>query len=164
MEDILTYLIVFGLIIGGVAVWQFRRGKPRPYILSIQYYPELQLRVLVQKQEGKTKDLAVHLQSTQTMGLQDVFVELISKSRNFERVALSRVHTSHEFPLTLKAGQSVTFTYPFDAFKHHLQHNAFSFKTFRLVAEDLNGKKYKSHELAFNKNWVIYRPDTGTFN
>lgn len=164
MEDILTYIIVFGLIIGGVAIWQLRRSKARPYVLSTQNYPELQLRVIIQKQEGKTKDFVIQLSSSQELSLDNVFIELISKSRAFEKIDDGLINENIDLPLALKQNQTAKFIYPFDSFKKYLQNGEFKFKSFRVVVEDINKKKYKSHEMAFNKNWVIYRPDTGRYN
>jgi len=164
MEDILTYVIVFGLIIGGVAIWQLRRSKTRPYVLSTQNYPELQLRVIIQKQEGKTKDFVIQLSSHKELILHTVFIELISKSRTFEKIDQGLINENIDFPLNLQQKQTAKFVYPFETFKKYLLNSDFKFKSFRVVVEDSNNKKYKSHEMAFNKNWVIYRPDTGRYN
>jgi len=164
MEDILTYIIVFGLIIGGVAVWQVRKGKARPYILSTQNYPGLQLSVIVQKQEGKTKDFVILLNSRQEQTLKTVYIELISSNRKFEKIDDGLINENIDFPLSLQQNQNAKFVYPFETFKKYLQKSKFKFKSFRVVVEDIQNKKYKSHEMAFNKNWVIYRPDTGKYN
>ena len=164
MEDILSYIIVFGLIIGGVAIWQLRRGKPRPYVLSTQHFPELMLRVIIQKQEGKTKDFVILLGSNRELVLSHIFIELISKTRTFEKVDNGLIHEKTELPLRLKQKEPVKIVFPFEPLKKQLQNNSFLFESFRVVVEDLQGRKYKSHEMAFNKNWVIYRPDTGSYN
>ena len=164
MEDILTYIIVFGLIIGGVAIWQLRRSKARPYVLSTQNYPELQLRVIIQKQEGKTKDFIIQISSGRELILHTVFIELISKSRTFEKVDDGLINENIDFPIALQQRQMAKFVYPFESFKKYLLKSDFKFESFRVIVEDVNNKKYKSHEMAFNKNWVIFRPDTGTYN
>ena len=164
MEDILTYVIVFGVIIGGVAIWQLRRSKARPYLLSAQNYPEVQLRIIIQKQEGKTKDFVIQLNGLQEISVSNLFVELISKSRSFERIDAGLIHENLDLPLSILQNQTAQFIYPFASFKKYLLSSDFKFKSFRIVVEDANNKKYKSHEMAFNKNWVIYRPDTGRYN
>ncbi|MCF6170384.1 MAG: hypothetical protein L3J66_05325 [Bacteroidales bacterium] len=164
MEDILTYIIVFGLIIGGVAAWQLRRSKPRPYVLSTQYFPELKLRILIEKQEGKTKEFVVQLTGLQELTVSAVFIELISKSRAFKTIEAGQIKEDRELPLLLRKNHTDGFSYPFNLFKSYLQKSDFPFKTFRIVVETTRGKKYKSHELAFNKTWVIYRPDSGAYN
>ena len=164
MEDILTYIIVFGVIIGGVAIWQLRRSKPRPYVLSTQNYPELQLRIIIQKQEGKTKDFIIQTTGLQKLSIANVFVELISKKRTFEKIDTGLINENLDLPIAVLKNQTARFVYPFASFKKYLLSSDFSFKSFRVVVEDHNEKKYKSHEMAFNKNWVIYRPDTGTYN
>jgi len=164
MEDILTYIIVFGVIIGGVAIWQLRRSKARPYVLSTQNYPELQLRVIIQKQEGKTKDFIIEITGLQALNVNSLFIELISKARSFAKIDAGLIHKNLDLPIFIQQNQVVQFIYPFDSFKKYLESSDFKFTSFRVVVEDGNEKKYKSHAMAFNKNWVIYRPDTGRYN
>lgn len=164
MEDVITYIVVFGVIIGGVAIWQLRRSKPRPYVLSIQRYPELEMQVLVRKQEGKTKDFVIQFQAGHDNLLNNISVELISKDRAFESLEEGLINSHIELPLSISKNQTVEFVYPFPTFKKYLTDQSFSFKTFRIVLQIDNNKKFKSHEMAFNKNWVIYRPDSGKYN
>lgn len=164
MEDILTYIVVFGLIIGGVAIWQIRRSKSRPYMLSLQRYPELEMQVIVRKQEGKTKDFVIQILAEQDKVLSKISIELISNARTFESLDEGLISHHLKLPLSLSKNQTVEFVYPFLAFKKYLTDQSFSFKTFRVVLQIKDGKKFKSHEMAFNKNWVIYRPDSGKYN
>lgn len=164
MEDIITYVLVFGVIIGGVAIWQLRRSKSRPYILSNQKYPELEIQVIVRKQEGKTKDFVIQIQTRQDCLLNNISIELISKTRSFENLDSGLIKDHIEFPLTVSKNQTVEFVYPFLTFKKYLTDQTFSFRTFRVVLQTEKDKKFKSHEMAFNKNWVIYRPDSGNYN
>ncbi|MCF6342241.1 MAG: hypothetical protein L3J31_05485 [Bacteroidales bacterium] len=164
MEDLFTYIIVFGLIIGGVAVWQLRRSKPRPYVLSTQYYPELKVQLYIEKQEGKTKDFVIRLNGLQELTVAAISIELISKSRAFQSIEAGQIEEVNKLPFLLRKYQTADFSYPFDTFKSHLQKVDFPFTSFRISIETTQGKKCKSHELAFNKTWVIYRPDSGSYN
>ncbi len=162
MEDALTYIIVFGLIIGGFAFWQFRYSKPRPYLLSQQMFPELNLSLLIEKTEGKTKEFIIKLDLKTQMETDPPNVELIDKNRIIEIVSLDTL--LKDIGSTHKNKSSIIYKYSFTDFNKLLKNNDFSFKTFRLVIDSKMGKKFKSHELAFNKTWTIYRPDGGKYN
>lgn len=164
MEDVLTYVIVFGLIIGGFAFWQFRYGKPRPYLLSEQVFPDLNLILLIEKSEGKTKEFIIKLNLKKDIETKVPIVELIGKKRDLEVIAVHELlkdksKTSKEHHNTL-----IIYKYSFNEFSSLLKNSGFSFKSFRIVIESTKGIKYKSHELAFNKSWTIYRPDSGKYN
>ena len=162
MEDAITYLIVFGLIIGGVAFWQFRISKARPYMLSRQFFPELDLFLLIEKQEGKTKEFIIKIDFKKQTQLIPPVVELIDKNRNYKIISLDTLVNNNAGQPENKS--SIRFKYSFSEFSQLLKNCGFRFKTFRLVIESKNGQKFKSHELAFNKRWTIYRPDGGKYN
>lgn len=162
MEDALTYIIVFGLLIGGFAFWQFRYSKPRPYLLSQQIFPELDLYLLIEKTEGKTKVFIVKIKPKTNIETTPPFVELIDKNRNIQIMELNTIlkdRTAHT-----NNGLTISYKYSFNEFNKLLKSSDFKFKTFRLVIVNKNGEKYKSHELAFNKTWTLYRPDGGKYN
>lgn len=164
MEDILTYVIVFGLIIGGFAFWQFRYSKPRPYILSQQIFPELDLLVLIEKAEGKTKDFLININLKKQLVIKSPYVELIDKKRQSEIVLINEfISTKNQNPEPNKE-KNISYKYSFSEFSDLLKKREFKFKTFRIIIENNSGKIFKSHELAFNKNWIIYRPDSGKYN
>jgi len=162
MEDILTYVIVFGLIIGGVAFWQFRNSKPRPYLLSQQVFPELKLFLIIEKSDGKTKDFIIKFINNEHIETLSPLVELINEKRDSEIIELdsflkgeAEINTNED---------SFIYKYSFSKFSQLLKDNSFNFKTFRIVIPAKNGRKFKSHELAFNKRWTIYLPDSGKYN
>jgi len=162
MEDAISYIIVFGLIIGGVAFWQFRISKARPYMLSRQFFPELNLYLLIEKQEGKTKEFIIKIDFKKKTQLIPTVVELIDKNRNHEIIGLDTLKNSNTDKPENKS--SINSKYSFSEFSQLLKNCGFKFKTFRIVIENENGKKFKSHELAFNKRWTIYLPDSGKYN
>lgn len=164
MEDVLTYVIVFGLIIGGFAFWQFRYGKPRPYLLSHQVFPEFQLFLFIEKSEGKTKDFIIKIDQKKQIETKYPIVELIGKKRELEIIQLKdSIHNKNKSSKSLN-NLSVEYKYSFNEFRNLLINSDFSFKSFRVSIENNSGRKFKSHELAFNKSWTIYRPDSGKYN
>ncbi len=164
MEDIATYLIVFGLLIGGVSFWQIRRRKPRPFVLSMQHYPELQLGIIVRKREVKSKDLVVEVRCHKALEISGVFVEMISKSREIGKLETSALLPQAGRTVVLAKNQKIQFVYLFEPFKKYLKDSGLPMRTFRVVVETQSHKKYKSHEMAFNKNWGLFRPDSGSYN
>jgi len=55
----MPYLIVFGILIIGVLIWQARQSKLRIFNLSKQVFPELNLLTLTSKKEGKIREVIV---------------------------------------------------------------------------------------------------------
>ena len=164
MEDILTYIIVFGLIIGAVSVWQFRISKARPYLLSNQIFPQLSLELLIEKSQGKTKEFIIKVDHKKSFEIKIPRVELIGKSRKIELIDLDNLSSNRTENKDSSGSFEIIFRYQFSEFSELLKKINFSFKTFRIIIEDKTGKKFKSHELAFNKTWTIYRPDSGKYN
>lgn len=164
MEDILTYIIVFGLIIGGFAFWQFRYGKPRPYLLSQQVFPELNLLLLIEKSEGKTKDFIIKIELKKQIEIKVPIVELIGKDRCLEVIKQNEFLTDKSKLGMQENSATIIYKYSFNEFSSLLKNSGFKFNSFRLVIESKTGNKFKSHELAFNKSWTIYRPDSGKYN
>jgi len=164
MEDILTYIIVFGLIIGVVAVWKIRNSKPRPYLLSNQIFPQLILKLLIEKSEGKTKEFIIKVEQKENFEIKIPRVELIGKGREIELIDLDNLSCNRTKNKHSISSFELIFKYPFSKFSKLLKESNISFKTFRIIIEDNAGKKFKSHELAFNKTWTIYRPDSGKYN
>jgi hypothetical protein len=164
MEDILTYVIVFGLIIGGFAFWQFRYAKPRPYLLSKQIYPELDLNLLIEKTEGKTKEFVVQINLKKPIFIEFPVVELIDKNRQSLILELDQLLKCQTNSNDKDFNKNTIYKCPFEEFNKALTNSEFKYKTFRLVLKTESDKKFKSHELAFNKTWTIYRPDSGKYN
>ena len=163
MEDIITYIIVFGLLIGGVALWQFKQSKTRPYILSHQIFPELDLWLIIEKSEGKTKDFIIKLNPKKEVKTKIPVVELLNSKREVHIVDLYEF-TKNKGEILRSEDSKIIYKYSFDEFSSLLNDGDFKFKTFRVSIENQSGSKFKSHELAFNKRWTIYRPDSGKYN
>jgi len=162
MTDIVTYIVVFGLVISAVIVWQVRYGKPRPYWLSHQVFPDLKLWILVEKKDGKHKSLIIKTEQDSNIEIKAPSVELINISREKLKVEIPKIN-----PKIYKSSENkMTFEYKYEFanFSKALKNNNFKFSTFKISLENNNGQMYKSHELAFDKRWTIFRPDSGKYN
>ncbi len=164
MEDIITYIIVFGLIIGGVSIWQFRNAKARPYLLSRQNFPGFNLSLSIEKFDGKTKEFIIKTIFDSQLEPKNLWLEMINAKRETNAIQLSNTLTvvnanNSNGNKTLK-----TYTLPFNDLTKLLSNSQFNYNTFRVVVGVDSGRKFKSHELALNKRWTIYRPDSGKYN
>ena len=98
------------------------------------------------------------------MQLINVRIELIDKNRSFQYVDLDDILENHSVPVKLSAGEVFDFKAQIKDFRTLINRTDIPYKTFRLVIETQNEKKFKSHKLAFNQSGVIYRPDSGKYN
>lgn len=165
MEDIVGYVILISVGLGLLYAYQYRRIKVRQLPLSFQIYPEVDLKVFIHKQHGKTSSILFRIIAKKDLIITNLIVELITKKRSFEYFQIKEMVQIPVLPLKLESMKYLDIAIPFEKFKSHITQKNISFKTLRLVAEIGEGnKKFKTHELAFNKNWVIFRPDSGKYN
>jgi hypothetical protein len=162
MTDIMTYVIVFGLIIIGVIIWQLRYGKARPYWLSHQIFPELKLWVFVEKKDGKHKSIIIKTEQGDKTQTYAPTVELINNSR--ENQIIQSPESEPQISKISENKITIEYKYDFNKLSKVLNSTDFNFSTFRFSIKNAKGQMYKSHELAFDKRWTIYRPDSGKYN
>jgi hypothetical protein len=164
MEDIISYVVlfVFGLI--AVTLYLKHRTRNRDLPLTIQYYPELRLEVSIQKQYGKTQKIIVKLFAKSTVIIGKILVELIDKKRNIESLEIKGENNQASKLVHLTNGEAYHFHFNPEFFQEFLKSQKKPFNTFRFVVVSNKGTKYKSHDLALDKNWSIYKPDSGTYN
>lgn len=162
MTDIVTYVVVFGLIITGVIIWQVRYGRPRPYWLSHQVFPNLKLWIFVEKKDGKHKYLIIKTEQENNIKTYPPFVELINTSREKLKINIPKIDP--KISIITENKITIEYKYDFTNFSKTLNTSDFKFSTFRISVENTNGQMYKSHELAFDKRWTIFRPDSGKYN
>lgn len=162
MTDIITYIVVFGFILLGVVIWQARSSKPRPYWLSHQIYPSLKLWIQVVKKDGKHKYLIIKVETDTSNNIKKPYFELINSNR--EKLIVQIPENTSFITENIDNMLVSLFKIDFNEFSKTLKNNDFKFATFRICVEDKNHKVYKSHALAFDKKWTIFKPDSGTYN
>lgn len=164
MEDIFGYAILFTVGLSLVIAWQWRKTRVSELPLSVQIFPEVKLKVSVKKHEGKVSLLIVGLTSKTNQLASKCSVELIDRKRQF--ISIDAVEIDPEMKARRKKDDENQYIFLFDfiLFKKYLTDLDAGFRTFRFVVEAETGKKYKSHDLAFNKNWTVYKPDSGKYN
>ena len=164
MESTVTYIIIAVIMALVITVYNFKKKQIRYYLLSLQQYPELSISTNIKKTQGKISNIIINITANKKVILSDVRVELISKNREFNYYSLQQFLELNNFPSKLDVGSKTEFSIPFDEFKALLMDGEFPFSTYRFMVVSDKEHMYKSHEMGFNKRWVIYRPDTGNYN
>jgi len=164
MESTVSYILIAVIIILAFTVYNYRKKQTRYYLLSRQKYPKLELKIIIQKTQRKISAVVISLSTVEDLDLSDIKVELISHKREFNYYSLASLISTNRLPSKLKKNTKVEFSVPFEEFRTLLMDGEHPFRTFRFVAVSEKDKSYKSHELGFDKKWVIYRPDSGKYN
>lgn len=161
MEDILTYVIIFGFGIGLVSLWLYRKDKQRLLPVSVQHYSNLEMSVCIEKEKGELTEIVIRLDSKgKNLNPSSLELELIDKKRNKQIADLTHLiqdHKSSDFPVSkiqIKAGDFLAVLKEVD----------FPFVGFRIVVRTSNGNQFKSHELAYDGRWKLYKLDSGNYN
>lgn len=164
MESTVTYITIAIIVVLVITVYNYRKKQVRYYLLSIQQFPELILNISIQKQKGNISAIIIKLSAIKNVVLKDISIELISSKREFKYYSLQSLLNSNPFPVNLGENTNIKFLVRFEDFRLLLMDGEHPFRTFRFVAVSDKDKTYKSHEMGFDKKWVIYRPDSGTYN
>jgi len=164
LEDIIGYIILFVFGLGALYLYQWRKDKMRIFPLSEQHYPELVLTVLIKKQSGEIKSLLLRVLAKKDITVKEILVELIYPGNENFSASLNHLSGENLFPLKITGGNSFDFNLEMKDFKDEITGQSVKFNAFRLIVQNESGKKFKSHRLAFNKRWSVFKPDTGRYN
>ena len=164
MESTISYIIIATIAILSVVVYNFKKKQTRIYLLSSQQFPELILNIKIEKHLGKIVSIIINIDSLKDLIIRELKVELISSKRVFNYYPLEELAEIEKLPIHIKQNSNIDFKVSFDSFTSLLKDGDHPFRTYRFVVVSENGVSYKSHELGFNKKWVIYRPDSGSYN
>lgn len=164
MESTFSYILIVVIIILSVTVYNYRKKQTRRYLLSKQRYPEIIIEINIQKHQSKINAILINLTLLKEITLSDIRIELISKKRDFNYYSLLPLIEKSNISGTLEAKSKTEFEISFEKFKTLLMDGEHPFSTFRVVIVSKTKQSFKSHEMGFNKKWVIYRPDSGKYN
>ena len=162
MEDIAVYIFLLFLGLGGFYLYQTRKAMVKQFPLSIQTYSGCIVKVMLKKQHGKIQQIIVRVIARTGMTLESISVEMIDSTREFYSIGLT--DGNNAIPMSMEKNRYYDMVLPYDDFIKKVKNHDKPFRTFRFAVETGGKKKYKSHELAFNKNLIIYRPDSGRYN
>ena len=89
--------------------------------------------------------------------MNDIKIELISAKREFNYYSLRSLISTKSLPTKLYKNTQIEFLIPFEEFRTLLMDGEHPFRTFRFIAISDKGKSYKSHEMGFDKKWIIWK-------
>lgn len=158
-----SYIIVFAIIIIGVIIWQLR-SNTRYLRLSHQEYPELTLDILVSKKERKIDEFIIRIYAKKDIILRDISIELISVKREFGHITITEVLPTIILPFNIDCLKTADTLCSYEDLKKIINDRMNELSTFRVVLRLQNNKVCKSHELKFDNLWKIYKADTGKYN
>lgn len=158
-----SYIIVFAIIIIGVIIWQLR-SNTRYLRLSHQEYPELTLDILVSKKERKIDEFIIRVYTKQNISIHEISIELISVKREFEHITITEVLPTITFPFNIEHLATADTLCSYEDLKKIITERMKQLSTFRVVLRLQNNRVCKSHELKFDNLWKIYKADTGKYN
>ena len=158
MEDVLTYALIFGLLILFTLVFLSNKEKNKKFLLTNKIYSFGNIDVFVVKQGKEIKYLEIHykLFGNTSDNNASLSVETVAKDKTVRLTAIPEQIVDHLSINRMKINYH-DFSKLIIDHTNQLQH-------FRIVVTFANNKKLKSGILAFNKNWNIYTPDTGIYN
>ncbi|MBN2615877.1 MAG: hypothetical protein JXR71_09305 [Bacteroidales bacterium] len=164
MEDVITYIVVFGLGFILVGIYLFGKEKKRVLPLSKQMYSDAIFTISVVKEQRKVSGINMALKfPKKAQTVQHLIIELVNTKKETSVVNITDSITRSDIK-----GAEGPFDYEayisFVTFKKLLEEHSFPFESFRIIAETLEGKKYKSHYLGLHNWWNILKLDSGTYN
>jgi hypothetical protein len=158
-----SIIIVFALLILGVIIWQIS-AKKRFLRLSHQELPEFALSILITKEERQIDKFIVRIQAKSNVAIEQLKIELISKTRVFSYILSNELSDAITFPLKINDSESIDLEYDYENLKKAITTKALELQSFRIVIGLQKAKLYKSHELKFDKFWKIFKSDSGRYN
>jgi hypothetical protein len=159
----ISYIIVFTLIIAGVIIWQLR-SNTHFLRLSYQEYPELSLSVMITKKERMIDEFIIRIYAKQVLAVNRIKFEIISTNRVFEYISSEEIADTLDFPIKIDGNTTFEASYAYENLKDIINSKVSDIHSFRIAVESKDYKVYKSHELKFDKFWKIYKADTGKYN
>ncbi len=164
METFLALFFIAFLIVGAVMTYRHKKIAVKQFLISENIYPQLVIGIYVEKTKGKLSAVKVQIKGIESLILEKLQLELITRKREFNYYDLSDKNLVDSLPHKLNEKHSKEFSINYSGLKSLLEQGELPFRTFRFVVTDTNGKTYKSHELGLDKKWQIMRPDSGHYN
>ena len=163
MEDIIGYIIIFGLGFGVIGLYFFRKDKQKILPVSEQLYSDLKLSIGIIKEKNKVSKIwfQVDLRNPKVR-ISGFFAELIDKKGDKTEIDLNPMLKN--FSDNPPDSSSHKVILDFVQFKDEIQKINFPLKKFRFFIVSENGKKYKSHELGLHNWWNLMKLDSGHYN
>jgi len=165
MEAIISYIVIFGLVITLTAVFLFRKDKKYLLPVSEQTFPQLIVTVLIRKEKNKIEEIILRLTPLKRpLQISELLLELTDGHHEKKIVDLKPIVGMTTGVIDLSPSEKAEFSIPFQSFKELLSELSFPYERFRMTAGTPEGKKFKSHELGLNPRWGLLKLDSGKYN
>ena len=157
MENILTNIIIFGLLIALTLLFISSKEKIKKIRLTKKDYSFGSINILYEKRGADIDSLIVQITfpKNRSTEVKDIYIELIDKTGEFAKLNLTNellVRTiDNEYFLNYSKIDTILFE------KRTL------FQSFRIVALIDGNRKLKSGILSFNKKRKLVVPDSGIY-
>jgi hypothetical protein len=160
LEDILGYIIVFGLIIVFTLIYFSKKENEKLFSLTKKLYSFGSLDVMIKKKGSDIEFIILKTESFkhQFNKIADILIEFPDTEKNKEPVSI-------EMPDKLFHSKSFNEYYiSYHDFLQFTEQFRKQHEPFRFVIDYKNANKMKSGNLAFNKYRKVYLPDSGRYN
>jgi hypothetical protein len=160
MQDIITYIVVFLIIIIFTWIYYGKKDKSKIYSLGKKYYSYGSIDILIEKINSEIKNLIIKpsFKESHNPELNKIKIELIDPETN-------KTIVQYELNDVIKLNiTSSSYLVDFNSFKTFLKIKNHEKSYFRFVIYGNETKKLKSVILSLNKKWNVFVPDTGNYN
>lgn len=165
MENFFTFLFIIVFSATIAVVYFYRKDKKRILPLSDQFYQDARLIISVVKEKSSARQIIIEVYfKNKTSALKDFMVELVAKDKSKKSVSFNSVFPENKNPQIVQSDNKFSVGVPYSDLKKALSSTEFSFKSLRFVAETMEGKKYKSHQMILSGRWGLIKMDSGIYN
>ena len=154
MEDILGYIIIFGLLIAFTWIYFSKKEKRKEFSLTNKKYSFGSIDLLVRKKASEIECLLLKINPASSNA--EIVLDLIKSNRTVDSLLIP--------PDLIVEENTENYCILFDELKMFLKDKTGTFDSFRFVIILKNNNKLKTGILAFNKRYSVYIPDTGRYN
>jgi hypothetical protein len=166
MEDIIIYVVVFGLIIMFTWIYYGNKDKIKLFSLGRKNYSFGYIDILIEKHGSIIKfiKIKIYIKDGNKQNNETIYMELILNKNNRKMIIIepSVIHFT-ELNINI-LDNSKEYLLEFNNFKDFMEKNNFQKDSFRFVYQFNETKKMKTVILSINKRWSLYVPDTGNYN
>jgi hypothetical protein len=165
METTISYIIIFGFGILLAALYLFRKDKKRMLPVSEQTYSQLVIAIYIKKEKGKITEIILQLSPLRnTLQVSDFYLELTNEDHDKKTVDIKPLMKLPPETIELKPPGDYRFSILSQNFETFLSNQTGPYDRFRFVVVTQENNKFKSHTLAMNARWGLFKQDSGRYN
>jgi len=133
--------------------------------VSEQSYSQMVMAVYIKKEKGKITEIILQLNPLKnTLQMNGFQLELTNENHDKKAVDIMPLMKLAARTLDLQAAKTFRFSIPAQNFEDFLSSQSGPYDRFRFVVVTPENKKFKSHTLAMNPRWGLFKQDSGRYN